>query len=304
MHLFITGGTGLIGSALINMLLKQGHHQITILTRNKAKAEKNWGNRISYCTSLGLIDTLSGYDGVINLAGEPIIGKPWSLDQKERLCNSRWNITKRLTELIKISETPPQVFISGSAVGYYGKQKDNIVDEKSTPHNEFTHQLCKTWEELALEAQSEKTRVCISRTGIVLAKEGGMLSMLTLPFRLGLGCSLSNGSQYISWIHIQDMLNAIMFLLNTPEAQGCFNLTAPNPVTNKRFSKILSATLYRPCLFRMPAFAIKLLLGESSTMVLDGQRVIPKRLLDLHFRFMYEHLDDALNSLLKGKKKY
>lgn len=303
MHIFITGASGLIGSALIATLLKQGGHHITALTRNKAKMEQKWGTRIAYCPSLGQISSLTGYDAVINLAGEPIIGKRWNNAQKEKLCNSRWNITRRLTELIEKSDSPPHVFISGSAVGYYGAQGNQAVDENTPGEDEFTHRLCKEWEALALEAQSAKTRVCISRTGIVMSKEGGMLSMLTLPFHLGLGCSLGKGSQYISWIHIQDMVNALIFLMDTPEAKGIFNLTAPNPVTNKRFSKLLSATLYRPCLFRIPSFAIKLALGEAATMLLDGQRVMPQRLLDLHFRFSYEHLDNALAGLLKGKKK-
>ncbi|MBK5721852.1 TIGR01777 family oxidoreductase [Dysgonomonas sp. Marseille-P4677] len=301
MHIFITGGTGLIGSALIATLLQQGGYHITVLTRSKEKLDKKWGSRVAYCPSLEQLNSLSGYDVIVNLAGEPIIGKRWSKMQKAKLCNSRWDITRRLTELIKNSDTPPRVFISGSAVGYYGAQSDQPIDEKALPHDEFTHRLCKKWEELALEAQSEKTRVCISRTGIVMAKEGGMLSMLTLPFRLGLGCSLSKGTQYISWIHIQDMVNALIFLMNTPEAQGIFNLTAPGSVTNKRFSKLLSATLYRPCLFRMPAFIVKLVLGESATMLLDGQRVVPQHLLDLHFQFLYERLDGALASVLKGK---
>lgn len=301
MHIFITGGTGLIGNKLINKLLQQGEHRITILTRNAAKAQQIWGSQIEYCPSLGLIDSLNGYDAIINLAGEPIVGKRWSNSQKEKLCNSRWNITRRLTELIGKSDTPPAVFISGSAVGYYGTQGSEPVDEEAAAHDEFTHRLCKKWEDLALEARSEKTRVCISRTGIVMSKDGGMLPKLMLPFRLGMGSTLSKGSQYISWIHIEDMVNALIFLMDTPEADGIFNLTAPNPVTNKRFSKLLSAALYRPLLFRIPAFAIKLAMGESATMLLDGQRVIPRRLLDFHFRFGYEHLDVALDDLVRKK---
>lgn len=303
MHIFITGGTGLIGCALIATLLQQGSHYITILTRNKAKAEQKWGTHVAYCPSLEAIDSLTGYDAVINLAGEPIAGKRWSAAQKEKLCNSRWDITQRLVELIEKSDIPPRVFISGSAVGYYGAQGSQPIDESALAHNEFTHQLCKKWEAIALEAQSAKTRVCISRTGIVMAREGGMLPKLILPFRLGVGASLGKGTQYISWIHIQDMVNALIFLMDTPEANGVFNLTAPHPVTNKRLSQLLSAVLYHPLLFRIPAFVINLALGQSATMLLDGQRVVPQHLLNLHFRFQYEHLDQALNNLVKNKKK-
>jgi len=300
MHIFITGGTGLIGSVLIHNLIKKGH-KVTVLTRDIYKGRKKFGDKVGYCTSLEDIKSLDGYDSVINLAGEPIIGKRWTERQKEKLCNSRWDITRKLGELIKNSDIPPTVFISGSAVGYYGAQNEHILKESAEPHGGFTFRLCKKWEELALEVRSEHTRVCVLRTGIVLSKKGGMLSMLSLPFRFGLGSTFGKGTQYISWIHIQDMVNAIIFLLNMPEAQGIFNLTAPHPVTNKRFSNILSATLYRPRIFRIPAFVLKLIMGEAATMVVDGQRVVPQHLQDLHYHFLYGHLDDALANILKGK---
>lgn len=298
MHIFVTGGTGLIGSALIFKLSAQGH-RITVLTRNVVKARQKLGDRISFCSTLKEIETFDDYDAVINLAGEPIIGKRWSVNQKERLCNSRWMITRHLTELIKNSANPPKVFISGSAVGYYGAQGDSLLKEDAEPHDEFTHRLCKQWEYLALEAQSVQTRVCILRTGIVLSKEGGMLPSMLLPFRLGLGAILGKGNQYVSWIHIDDMIKAIVFLLDMPEAQGVFNITAPNPVTNKRFANVLSTTLYRPRLFRIPSFLLKMVLGEMASMIIDGQRVIPRHLLDLHFRFTFEHFDKSIENILK-----
>jgi len=302
MHIFITGGTGLIGSSLIRTLLQQGH-KITVLTRNRVKATKKLGSEIQYCTSMDTLKSMDGYDAVINLAGEPIAGRRWSKKQKERLCNSRWDITRRITELIKAGDSPPTVYISGSAVGYYGAQNDNLLTETSDAHDEFTYRLCKKWEGLAVAAESANTRVCILRTGVVLSRRGGMLALLSLPFKLGLGCVLGNGLQYISWIHIQDMVNGIIYLLNMPEARGTFNFTAPNPVTNKRFANILSSTLYRPQLFKIPSFLVKLVTGESATMLLDGQRVIPQHLTDLHYRFTFEHLDEALRNLMKGKKK-
>lgn len=297
MRIFITGGTGLIGSALIEQLQNQ-EHQITVFTRNRTKGGQKLGNKVEFCTSLSTLRSLEGYDAVINLAGEQIIGKRWSKQQKERLCSSRWDITDRLTELINKSPNPPQVFISGSAVGYYGVQDENVLTEKSFPHDGFLHQLCKRWEKLALKAQSNRTRVCISRTGIVLSPEGGMLPMMLLPFRLGLGSTFGTGRQYISWIHIQDMVNGLLFLLNNPKAEGVFNLTAPNPTSNQIFSKTLAATLSRPCIFRIPSFLLKMIMGEMSTMVIDGQRVTPKHLEKLSFHFTHEHLDEAFKSLI------
>lgn len=304
MHIFITGGTGLIGSALVRCLLAQ-KYEITVLSRDIAKAKQKLGNDVAYCKSLDELSSFDGYDIIINLAGEPIAGKRWTTTQKERLCDSRWDITRRLTELIKLSDIPPSVFISGSAIGYYGAQGDDVINENADPHEEFTYHLCKKWEALATAADNRHTRVCILRTGIVLSRDGGMLSMLTLPFRLGLGCVLAPGSQYISWIHIRDMVEGILFLIDTPEARGIFNFASPNPVTNRRFAKVLSRTLFRPCVFRMPAFVMKTIMGESATLVVDGQRAIPQHLLDMHYRFSFEHIDEALNDVLikkNGKK--
>lgn len=297
MHIFFTGGTGLIGSALIETLSSQGH-SVTVLSRDVSKAKIKLGEKVSYCASLDTLQSLDGYDAVINLAGESIAKKRWTKKQKEKLCNSRWNITRRLTELIKLSHTPPRLFISGSAIGYYGAQRDNVINENSEPHDEFTYQLCKKWESLAMAADGRHTRVCIIRTGIVLSNKGGMLSMLTLPFKAGLGSVLGSGKQYISWIHINDMVNGIIFLLDTPEARGPFNFSSPNPVTNKRFCNVLSTTLYRPRIFHIPSFLVKMAMGESATLIVDGQRAIPQHLLDLHYRFSFEHLDEALKNLL------
>lgn len=296
MRIFITGGTGLVGSNLIKTLQSQGH-EISVLTRNIPKALKKLGREVNYISSLDALRSLDGYQAVVNLAGEPIIGKRWTKKQKERLCNSRWSLTCRLTELIKLSEVPPSVFVSGSAVGYYGAQGDGVLTETSDPRENFTFELCKKWEALAIAAHSSKTRVCILRTGIVLSNKGGMLSKLLLPFRLGLGSVMGNGNQYLSWIHFNDMIDGIVYLLGNEETNGVFNFAAPNPVTNKRFSNTFSSVLHRPRIFRIPRFALKMAMGESATMVIDGQRVIPSRLIDADYRFSYENIDDALKDL-------
>lgn len=296
MHVFITGGTGMIGRALTDRLLLSGY-QVTILTRNESKARLLFGDRVKYQISLDNTALLDDYDIVINLAGEPIIGKRWTAKQKARLCDSRWNITRRLTELIKKSKTPPSVFISGSAVGYYGSQNDIILTEESKPHNEFTHYLCREWEYLAQEASSV-TRVCIVRTGIVLSDRGGMLPKMALPFKLGLGCITGNGSQYVSWIHIEDMVGGIIHLIESPKPEGIFNFTSPNPETNRNFSKLLAQTLHRPCIFHIPSFIIKLAMGEASTMLTKGQRVVPKGLEEAGYDFRFPNLSNAFDNLL------
>ncbi len=301
MRIFITGGTGLIGSALVQKLLDR-KYRITVFSRDIVKARQKLGEEVELCSSLEDLKSFDGYDIIINLAGEPIAAKRWTVTQKERLCDSRWDVTRRLTELIKLSHIPPSVFISGSAIGYYGAQNDDLINENAEPKEDFTYHLCKKWEALAMAADNRNTRVCIMRTGIVLSKNGGMLSKLTMPFRLGLGSVLSPGTQFISWIHIRDMINGIMYLIDMPEARGVFNFTSPNPVTNKRFSKVLSRILFRPCLFTIPAFLIKVVMGERATLIVDGQRAIPQHLLDMHYRFSFEHIDEALKNVLDHKE--
>jgi len=298
MKIFITGGTGLIGRVLIPILNEKGHN-ITVLTRNVAKAERKLGNTVRFYTSLDAQNSLDEYDAVINLAGESIAGRRWTKRQEQRLCESRWSITYKLTELILNGEDPPHVFISGSAIGYYGAQSDALLTEDSTPYNGLTHQLCKKWEALALNAESEKTRVCLLRTGIVLSSEGGMLPKMSLPFKIGLGAILGTGNQYISWIHIEDMVNAIVYLLENPQAKGAFNMTSPKPATNRDFSKTLAKTFKRPCLFKIPSAIVKLVLGEMSTLVLDGQRAIPFKLDESGFRFSYPDLEKTLQDVIK-----
>ena len=186
MNIVITGGTGLIGRHLIPRLLELGH-QITVMTRNPQKASSVLGPRVTLWQGLADQSNLNGVDAVINPAGEPIADKRWTHEQKERLCQSRWNITQKLVDLINASDTPPSVLISGSATGYYGDLGEVVVTEEEPPHNEFTHKLCARWEEIACRAQSDKTRVCLLRTGVVLAPDGGILGKMLPPFRLGPG---------------------------------------------------------------------------------------------------------------------
>jgi len=297
MKILITGATGLIGSALCKILADK--HELIALTRNISKAKNTLPN------SIKSVDNLEGLnfddlDAVINLAGEPIADKRWSAQQKQKIFQSRLSITEQIVTKINASDTPPKVFISGSAIGFYGRQPEEkvITESYSSTYPEFSHQLCKQWEELALLAQSPDVRVCLLRTGIVLSKQGGALDKMLPPFKLGLGGKMASGKQMMSWIHIDDMVNAIVFLLEDEKAHGAFNLTAPEPVSNTNFTQILAKTLKRPALFPMPEFVLKLMFGEMSDLLIYGQNVVPEKLKQQGFKFKFETLDTALNEVL------
>ncbi|HEI8866491.1 TIGR01777 family oxidoreductase [Serratia sp. AKBS12] len=298
MRILITGATGLIGSSLTRRLSALSH-QITVLTRNVERARGRLGdNDIRYWSTLQDKQNLDDIDAVINLAGEPIADKRWSKAQKERLCRSRWELTERLASLINASATPPAVLISGSAVGYYGDQDQAVVTEDEAPQDEFTHRLCQRWETLALRAQSDATRVCLLRTGVVLAPRGGALAKMLPPFKLGLGGPIGNGRQYLPWIHLDDMVNGIIFLLEHPTLHGPFNMVAPYPVHNEQFAATLAKVLDRPAILRVPALVIKLMMGEAAVLVLGGQRAVPKRLEEAGFSFQYFELEQALEAVI------
>lgn len=296
MNILITGGTGLIGRHLIPRLFTLGH-EVTVVTRHPDKARQLLDSRVTLCKSLNDKTSLDGFDAVINLAGEPIADKRWTEQQKQRLCNSRWNITQKIADLINASESPPAILISGSAAGYYGDLGEVVVTEEEPPHNEFTHKLCARWEQIACTAQSDKTRVCLLRTGVVLAPEGGILAKMLPIFKLGLGGPMGNGRQYLAWIHIDDMVNGILWLLDN-DLRGPFNMVSPYPVRNEQFAHTLGHALNRPAVLRAPAAAIRLMMGESSVLVLGGQRALPKRLEKAGFVFRWYSLDEALENVV------
>lgn len=270
MKILVTGGTGLIGGHLVPRLQELGH-QVTVLTRRPDNARGKLNDRVTLWDTLEDKQNLDGIDAVINLAGEPIADKRWTTEQKERLCQSRWRITQKLADLINASEMPPSVLISGSAAGYYGDLGEVVVTEEEPPHNEFTHKLCARWEQIACEAQSDRTRVCLLRTGVVLAPKGGILGKMIPPFRLGLGGPIGNGRQYLAWIHIDDMVNAILWLLDN-DLRGPFNMVSPIRYAMSNFAHALGHALQRPAILRVPATVIRLLMGESSVLVLRAAR--------------------------------
>lgn len=296
MRILVTGATGLIGRHLIALLAKD--HTVTALGRDNKKTSRVLAQLVDLCLTLEELDTLDGFDAIINLAGEPIAEHRWSQKQKQRICESRWHLTEGLLEKLRHCTNPPQIWLNASAVGSYGSQgSQRLTEESQRTTDDFPHQVCLRWEELAQEAADYGCRVCIMRIGPVLTTEGGMLGKLLPLFRLGLGGVQGDGEQYISWISMDDLLLAIQFLLTEPSCHGIYNLTAPHPVPQKEFARQLAITLDRPLLLPLPALLLRLVLGEMSTMLLNGQNVYPSRLLDSGFHFKYPELIPALRHL-------
>jgi len=298
MNYLITGGTGLIGKALISSL-GTINNTITVLTRDIEKASSLLNKEIKFIDEL-LLSSIENIDVIINLTGEPIADKRWSQEQKYKICESRWDITEKLAHLISIAHKPPSLFISGSAIGMYGRQGNKILDEGFSQHNkEFTHEVCTRWEQLALEASSTNTRVALLRTGIVLDKNSGALSKMLLPFKLGVGGKIGKGEQMMSWIHIKDMVAAILHIIDIKSLNGPINITSPNAVSNEIFSKNLASVLQRPCIFNTSPVLLKLMFGEMADLLLFGQNVIPQKLINSGFRFKHADLTSAFKDLLK-----
>lgn len=299
MNYLITGGTGLIGRNLISTLNQNSSNMIKVLTRDIDKAASVVRD-VDLISELSLND-IEEADIVINLAGEPIADKRWTVNQKDRICQSRWAITEQLTSLINQAISPPSVFISGSAIGIYGRQDNILIDEDfKTYHIEFSHNICERWESIAKQVNTEHTRLAILRTGIVLDKSAGALAKMLPPFKLGVGGKIATGSQMMSWIHIDDMVQAIMHIITQKQLEGPINMTAPTPVTNQIFSQELASALSRPAIFTTPKIILQLIFGEMSDLLLYGQAVTPAKLLSSGYQFQYSELSHALNDLLSS----
>jgi uncharacterized protein (TIGR01777 family) len=238
------------------------------------------------------------FDAVINLAGESIVDKAWTEARKKVLWDSRVGLTQSLVRCIEAADEKPSVFISGSAIGYYGNTGDKILDEGAHAGKDFGAHLCDEWEKAAL---ASSVRVCVLRTGLVLAPSGGFLKKMLPAFKLGLGGSMGSGTQWMSWIHIDDYVAVLIELLTNSNAQGAYNMTAPQPLTNQAFTEHLARALNRRVFFSTPAWVLQLLLGERANLVLGGQRVFPVRVTDLGYTFKYHDLDDTLKALFSKK---
>ena len=293
MHILITGGSGFIGRSLSAALSARGD-EVIILSRSPEKLSPTPGIR-----AVGSLSQIKGpVDAVINLAGAPIVEQRWSEARKAVLRSSRIDLTARLVDWMRQQPKPPEVLISGSAVGYYGSHGDEVLDETAEPVPGFAHELCRDWEQAALEAEALGVRVCLIRTGVVLGPGGGALAKMLPAFRLGLGGPIGHGRQWMSWIHLEDEVGAIIYLLDNPPLHGPFNLTAPEPVTNEVFSDTLGRMLNRPALMRVPTVMMRLLLGEASELLLEGQRVIPEYLYNAGYGFRHPGFEEALEQVL------
>lgn len=297
MNILITGGTGFLGSALTHTLITQGH-QVTVISRHPQSVEQHCGTGVNAVASLAQLPTTAHYDVMINLAGAPIFASRWTTARKQLLRDSRLNSTQQLVDYIAQLPVKPALLISGSAIGYYGDQGDNILTEQSVTRADFSQQLCADWEAIAQQAEQFGVRVCLIRTGLVIANGGGLLQQMLLPFRLGLGGRLGNGQQWMSWIHRHDWLNIALAMMSDTTMHGAYNATAPTPVTNNEFTQTLAKLLKRPALLPLPAWLLTPLLGEMSALVLGSQRVLPDRLLAQGFRFHYQDLSSAITQAL------
>ena len=300
MKIVITGATGMIGSLLVERLATRFDTALVLLSRKPAQ-EFPVANRQWLAWQPGASGewqrAIDGADAVINLAGEPIAGKRWSPRQKLILRSSRIEATQSLVEAIGKSKVKPKTLISASAVGYYGPHGDERLNEDSKPGDDFLSRLCVDWESEAKNAESFGVRVSVLRTGIVLAKGAGALKKMVPPFKFFAGGPLGSGQQWMPWIHVDDEVGLIEFLLDRADAHGAFNGTAPNPVTMAEFSQALGRALNRPSWASVPPSVLALMLGEMADMLLTGQRAMPDAALKLGYQFKYPHLADALSAL-------
>jgi hypothetical protein len=296
-HILITGGTGLIGRQLCKVLLAEGH-ELTVLSRNPDSVPAKCGASVHAMAGLDEWQSGQTFDAVINLAGEPIVDARWTAQRKQVLWDSRVSLTENLVRRIAAARHKPGVLLSGSAVGYYGNHGDTGLDESAAAGEDFAARLCKAWEDAARGAESFGVRVCLLRTGLILSNDGGLLVRMLLPFKLGLGTRLGDGKQWMSWVHIDDYVAMLLSLLRNSQASGPYNMTAPQPVTNAEFTAALAVVLHRPAPFIVPAMLLKLGMGERACLLLEGQRVLPKKMEAARYRFAFTNLANALHDLL------
>jgi uncharacterized protein (TIGR01777 family) len=301
MRVLVTGASGLIGSAVCDALLARGD-EVVGLSRDPRRARETnptvtwhpWDSTSERPPEAAL----AGVEAVVNLVGESL-DQRWTPESKERILQSRERATKNLVDALAAADPRPRVLVSQSAVGYYGDRGDALVDESTDPGQSFDAQVCRIWEAVASDAQRTGMRVVVLRTGLVLDPRGGLLKRVLRPFKLGVGGPIAGGAQYMSWIHIADEVGVILWALDQPDVAGVVNATAPEPVTNREFSKALGRVLHRPAVTPVPRAALKAVFGaELGEVLCGGQRVIPRRALDLGYRFRFPELDPALRDLL------
>ncbi len=302
MRIVIAGGTGFLGRPLARALAADGH-EIVVLSRRPAAPGHPQVRSIVWTPGAATGDWTREIDGAhaaINLAGESIGGRRWTAARKDCLLRSRLDATRSLASAIAAAAHPPELLISGSAVGFYGPRADEVLTEAAPAGHDFLAQVCVAWEEEARRAAGGRTRVVLLRSGLVVEKDGGALAPMLLPFRLALGGPMGSGRQYWPWIHRRDWIDLVRWALVTPQASGPLNATAPGPVTNADFARALGRALRRPAFTPAPACALRLALGEmADALVLAGQRAVPDKALRLGFAFRFTDVADALQSIFR-----
>ncbi len=298
MNILVTGSTGFIGSALVPFLTTGGH-RVTRLVRSLPRPGElavRWDPEVGTVEMAGL----EGLDGVVHLAGENLAAGRWTAEKKARIRDSRVQATRLLCESLAGLSHPPKVLVCASAIGYYGNRGDEVLPEESAPGSGFLAGVCREWEAAAAPAAQKRIRVVHMRFGVVLDPVGGALAKMLVPFRLGLGGPIGTGQQYMSWITLDDAVGVVQHALTTDTLQGPANAVAPNPVTNREFTKTLGRVLRRPTMFPMPGFAARLVFGEmADELLLSSTRVEPRRLLAAGYGFRYPELEGALQHLLR-----
>ena len=303
MKILITGATGLVGTRLLETLFMKGYGDVNVLSRSPKKAEENSPfpiNAFKWDPSKREIDhqALKNVDIIIHLAGESVAEGRWTKEKKEKILSSREDSTSLLMTAIGESGASPKKFIGASAIGIYGDRFEEALTEQSSNANGFLADVCKTWEELTLNHHINGMNSYAIRVGIVLANEGGALKKMLPPFKAGVAGNLGNGKQYMSWIHIDDLVGQFIYLLENEGKHQVYNGVSPEPLTNSAFTKILGKLLKRPTLFPVPAFALKLLFGEMSSILLASQKVIPQNFLNEGYKFKFSTLQEALKDIL------
>jgi uncharacterized protein (TIGR01777 family) len=299
MKIVVTGATGFIGRRLIDEFVRDGD-QIVALTRG-AGANLPAGVRpISWDgRTAGSWDReIDGADAVVNLAGEPFGGRRWNAAQKEVIISSRVDATRAIVDAIARAQRKPSVLVNASAVGIYGEHPEGVITEDSARGTGFVAETCGRWEDEASRATTVGVRLATMRLGIVLGEGGGALQRMLLPYRLFIGGPLGPGTQWFPWIHLDDVVGAIRHVIATIGLQGPVNVSAPNPVTMNQFARELGEVLHRPALFRVPAFALRIAVGEMAIAVLSGQQMIPRKLLTFGYKFRYSNVNEALGNIL------
>jgi uncharacterized protein len=305
MRVFITGGTGLVGTSLVNELRLRSHEPV-VLSRNRTSAAAKLGSGVEIVEGDPTVsgswqDVVGGCDAVINLAGENIFARRWNDEFKARIRDSRLRGTRNVVDAMGKGRTPG-VLVNASAVGFYGPCGDEPLTEESPPGNDFLAHVCVEWEAAARSLPSS-SRLVIARIGIVLSPHGGALAKMLTPFQLGVGGPVGNGRQWMSWVHQQDVVGILLHGIDNPSVSGVLNAAATEPVTNKQFSKALGRALGRPSFFPVPVFVLKLRFGQVAEVIATGQRALPRRTVDSGYQFRFPSIDGALMHVLNGPTK-